>query len=91
MCATNILLLTSNCKAKERALTGPVRGCNVHLLEWVANLSVQQDPLEDFLQHRLQGPMPGGFGLVGQGQEWRICMTSKFSGDANTTDWVTTL
>lgn len=92
VCATDILLLTSNRKAKKkRALTGPVRGCNVHWLEWFANLSVQQNPLEDFLQHRLQGPTPEGFGLVGQGQEWRICMTSKFSGDATAAGWVTTL
>lgn len=46
------------------------------------NSSEHQTPLEGILKHRLLGPTPEAFGLVGLRKGLRICICNKFPFDA---------
>lgn len=52
------------------------------LFQWFASLSVHQSHLENLFDH-IAGSHPQSFGPVGLEQEWRMCMSNKFSGNAH--------
>ena len=80
----NFLLLTSSCKvemgsnwfAKEGE--GWLWGLFNGLQAWVCIRITWR-----VCSNTSQGPTPRVFGPVDLGQEWRVCISNKFSGDAN--------